>query len=86
MNFFKFKIGYKPSEKMLDEVGFNFDHDLGGLKKETRFKKSHLNPLWLSVLVLLTLFLLWVDLPYGFLFIIGFVYGAIAILIWFLRG
>ena len=78
---YNFPPGYKPSQNMLDEVGMDFDGDLGGLKKDVPPRRSRLNPAWLWLLFAPFLLLFWADPAYVFMFMAGMATGAVGILI-----
>ena len=78
---YNFPPGYKPSQNMLDEVGMDFDGDLGGLKKDAPPRRSRLNPAWLWLLFAPFLLLFWADPAYVFMFMAGMATGAVGILI-----
>ena len=70
--------GFKPSDKMLDEVGLDFDHDLGGLKKGPALLRPRLHPAWAWLALAILPMLIAADARYGF----GFIAGALAALVW----
>ena len=71
-----------PSNKMLDEVGLDFDNDLGGLQKGPPPPRSRLHPLWLWVALSIPILLIWVNPAYGWGFICGAASGLVAALVW----
>lgn len=72
---------YKPSQRMLEEVGMDFDGDLGGLKKDVTYRRSRLNPAWLWLLFAPLTLLFWTDPAYVFMLIAGMAIGAVGVLI-----
>lgn len=63
--------------KILDEVGLDFDDDLGGLQKGPRIQKPRLHPLWWLVALIIPLILIVINPTYGFGFIGGTIIGLV---------
>ena len=78
---YKFPPDYTPSQHMLDEVGMDFDDDLGGLKKDVPLRPLRLHPAWLWLLFTPILLLFWTDPAYVFMLISGMAMGAVGVLI-----
>ena len=66
---------------MLDEVGMDFDGDLGGLKKDVSHRPSRLHPAWLLLLLAPFLLLFWAAPAIGVMFLSGMTIGAVGVLI-----
>lgn len=79
---YRFPPCYKPSDAMLDEVGLDFDDDLGGLQKGPLPSRPRLNPVWMLFLIPIPLLLIWANPAYGFGVVCGAVMGATGMLIW----
>ena len=78
--FYEPRPGDTPGNKTLDEVGMDFDGDLGGLKKHVSYRRSRLHPAWLLLLLVPFLLLLWEAPAYVFMLIAGAAIGAVGVL------
>ena len=67
---------------MLDEVGLDFDDDLGGLKKGPPLQRPRLHPVWICVALSIPILMICVNPVYGWGFVCGAVMGATGMLIW----
>ena len=67
---------------MLDEVGLDFDDDLGGLQKGPRVKRPHLHPAWWLAALAIPLLLIAINPAYGLGFVCGVTFGVTGMLIW----
>lgn len=82
---YRFLPGYAPSQRMLDEVGLDFDDDLGGMQKGPTDWRPRLHPLWAVAALSFLPLLIWANPAYGFGFICGAVMGATGMLVWNVR-
>lgn len=76
---YSFSPNYKPSQKMLDEVGLDFDDDLGGLTKH-RLPGRHLSFGWVWLALAIPLIMILVNPLYGVGFISGVIYTCVGLL------
>ena len=83
---YKFPPDYTPSQHMLDEVGMDFDDDLGGLKRGAPPRRSRLHLAWLWLLFTPFLLLFWAAPAYVFMFMAGMAIGAVGVLILDIRA
>lgn len=65
---------------MLDEVGFDFDNDLGGLKKGPRHPRPHLHRAWRWTMFATIILLVCMNPVYGAGLVSGVAIGIVATL------
>ena len=73
-NYYRMPEGFVPSAKSLSGVGFDFDDDLGGLRKGPPIHRPRLHPFWFFVMASIPVLLIAANPAYG----LGFVFGVIA--------
>lgn len=74
--------GYEPSQRMLDDVGLDFDDDLGGLTKGPPPLRRRLHPAGALVAIVIILLLICINPVYGAGFVSGVILGAVGMLVW----
>lgn len=78
--FYTFPPGFRASSKMLDDVGLDFDGDLGGLMKgAVKPYRTTRYPALVALFILVLL--IWVNPEYGLGVVCGIVFGATGVLI-----
>ena len=76
-----FSPDYTPSPAMHSEVGFDFDGDLGGLRKGPRISAPRLHPAWVLQAATIPTLLFFINPAYGVMFMAGAIIGAVGVLI-----
>ena len=72
---------YRPSQTMLNEVGLDFDGDLGGLKKGPPLQRPRLHPVWVCVALSIPILMICVNPAYGVFFVSGAAFGVFGMLV-----
>lgn len=78
-DWYSFLPNYKPTKKMLDEVGLDFDDDLEGLTKH-KLPRKHLSSIWVWLALAIPLIMILVNPLYGVGFISGVIYTCVGLL------
>lgn len=82
-DFYDPKQTHAPSQNMLDDVGLDFDGDLGGLRKG-RGRQSNR---WMAGAAVILVVILWIamlaaNVAFGCGFMAGLIYGALGCMVW----
>lgn len=79
--FYKPRPGDTPSGKMLDDVGLDFDGDLGGLKKDPPIARPRPHAAWICLALSIPIMLIAASPGAGWMFIAGVALGVTGMLV-----